>query len=583
MKNQETMSSQIEMAPMIFPKPPSRETEESKGRSIHVLESMRRHRSLIGAVLLVCLGASAYVLNRRRNPVYEATSRLYISPASPKALTDDKQQIGPYENFLAEQLNTVTRYDVLADALHKLPKSTWAYYGSNEPVAVAVLQKSLKIDRIGESFEAEMSLDGPDPRQVTDMVNTIAEAYIAKARHEEFFERDQRLAILHDEEVRLQAQLAEKEAAEQQLFRDLGVGSVDAKESSPYNDEISKLHEDLQTATEQLNEAESSLGTLQAGGANSSAMQAAAQDVAAVDPGLMALKSSLNTQRGALVQQMAGLTPSNPLYKQDEEQLTSIDAQIAKNTAELQKKAIDHITHKDEAEIYEKRLVVAGLQKQLMQQTQQATGSAPKFAQAQQISADIDNIRTGYAAVEERMRELEVDSSAPGSVHILSAAMVPLGPKKSKTVLFGIILLFVSIAASIGTAVGIDYLDPHIYGADDVKHVMGFAPLGILLDHDHFSAEVSQQYLLRLAAAVHHAVRTSGARTFLFTATEPESGTTTLVEKSGATAACAEYAHAHDRCHQCRWAHYICKYIADSRFPIQGRSEPSRGQWHNYG
>jgi hypothetical protein len=129
------------------------------------------------------------------------------------------------------------------------------------------------------------------------------------------------------------------------------------------------------------------------------------------------------------------------------------------------------------------------------------------------------------------MRELEVDSSAPGSVHILSAAMVPLAPKKNKTAILAVILLCMSIVASIGTAIGIDYLDPHIYGAEDVKHVMGFAPLGILLDHDHFSAEVSQQYLLRLAAAVHHAVRASGARTFLFTATEPESGTTTLVEK----------------------------------------------------
>jgi len=446
-------------------------------------------------------------------------------------LTDDKQQIGPYENFLAEQLNTVTRYDVLADALSKLPRSTWSTYGSSEPRAIAVLQKTLKIERIGESFEAEMSLDGPNPKGVTDLVNTIAQTYIAKARHEEFFERDQRLAFLRDEEVRMQTQLAQKEAQEQQLFRDLGVGSVDAKQSSPYNDEIAKLHADLQVATEQLNEAQSSLGTLQAGGTNSPAMQAAAQDAAATDPGLMALKSSLSAQRGALVQQMAGLTPSNPVYKQDEEQLTSIDAQIAKNTAELQKKAVDHITHKDEADIYQKRLVVAGLERQLMQQTQQATGSAPKFAQAQQISADIENIRTGYAAVEERMRELEVDSSAPGSVHILSAAMVPLAPKKNKTAIIGVILLFMSIGASIGTAVGIDYLDPHIYSAEDVVQVMGFAPLGILLDHDHFSAEVSQQYLLRLAAAVHHAVRASGARTFLFTATEPESGTTTLVEK----------------------------------------------------
>ena len=336
------MSSQLEMAPVIFPKPPSRESDEAKGRSIHVLESLRRHRALIGVILFVLLSLSGIVLYGRRHPIYEATCRIYISPASPKALTDDKQQIGPYENFLAEQLNTVTRYDVLAAALEKLPRSSWAYCGPTEARAIAYLQKSLKVERIGESFEAEMSLEGPDARSVADLVNTIANTYIDKARHEEFFERDQRLAILHDEEGHLQTQLAQKESQEQQLFRDLGVGSVDAKESSPYNDQIAKLHADLQEATEQLNLAESSLGALQAGGVNSNAMQAAAQDVAATDPGLISLKSSLAAQRGTLVQQMAGLTPSNPVYKQDEEQLKSIDAQIAKNTADLQKKAVDH-------------------------------------------------------------------------------------------------------------------------------------------------------------------------------------------------------------------------------------------------
>ena len=525
------MSSPLEMAPVIFPKPPSRESDEASGRSIRIMESLRRHRALIGVMLLMFLALSGFVLYRRRNPIYEAQSRIYISPASPKALTDDKQQIGPYDNFLAEQLNTVTRYDVLEAALKKLPRNAWAYCGPTEARAIAYLQKSLKVERIGESFEAEMSLEGPDPHTVTDLVNTISETYVEKARHEEFFERDQRLAILHDEENHLQTQLAEKEQQEQQLFRDLGVGSVDAKESSPYNDQIAKLHVDLQEATEQLNLAQSTYGALQAGGSNSNAMQAAAQDVASADPGLVALKSSLATQRGVLVQQMAGLTPSNPVYKQDEEQLKSIDAQIAKNSADLQKKAVEHITHKDESDIYQKRLVVAGLERQLMQQTRQATGSAPKFAQAQQLSADIENLRKSFADVEERMRELEVDSSAPGSVHLLTAAMVPLGPKKNKTVILAFILLVMSVGASAGAAIAIDYLDPHIYGADDVKQVMGFAPLGLLLDHDHFSAEVSQQYLLRLAAAVHHAVRASGARTFLFTATEPESGTTTLVDK----------------------------------------------------
>jgi Mrp family chromosome partitioning ATPase len=110
-------------------------------------------------------------------------------------------------------------------------------------------------------------------------------------------------------------------------------------------------------------------------------------------------------------------------------------------------------------------------------------------------------------------------------------ARIPDGPKKTKTPLVAAILFFMSIAGSLGAAIALDYFDPHIYGAEDIRQVMGFPPIGLLLDHDHFSAEVSQQYLLRLAAALHHAVRASGARTFLFTATEPEDGTTTMVEK----------------------------------------------------
>ncbi len=531
MTKQQTVSSQLDMAPVIFPKPPSRDEEEGAQRSIHVLESLRRHRKMVATVLLVFLSISTFLLWRRRHPIFEATSRIYVSPASPKALTDAAPQIGPYDSYVEEQIKTVTRYDVLEEALQKLPAATWAYWGPTAPRAIAALQKTLSIVRLGESFDVEISLDGPEPHQVTDMVNTITQTYIEKTRHEQFFERDQQLAILRDEESNLQKELASKQNQEQVLLRDLGVGSVRSTEGSPYNDSLAKLHADLTAAQEQLSAARSSLASLQGGGVSAPGMQAAAQDVAAVDPALTALKTSLTTQRGILVQQMASLTPANPIYKQDDEQLKSIDGQIARMSADLQKKAANHLTDKANADIRQKALVVEGLQRQLLQQTQQATGSAGRFQEAQQVQEDTENLQKGLAAIDERMRQLAVDSGAPGSIHLLSPGMVPTAPNRNKTVILAAILLLLSVGASVGSAVAFDYFDPHVYGAEDVKQVMGFPPLGMLLDHDHFSVEVSQQYLLRLAAAVHHAVRASGARTFLFTATEPESGTTTLVEK----------------------------------------------------
>lgn len=528
---QQTVSSQLDMAPVIFPKPPARDEDEGGQRSVHVLESLRRHQKMVGTILLVFLAMSAFVIWRRRHPLFEATSRIYVSPASPKALTDAAPQIGSYDSYVEEQIKTVTRYDVLQEALQKLPRGTWAYWGPTEPRAIAVLQKMLTITRLGQSFDVEISLDGPEPHQVTDMVNTITQTYIEKTRHEQFFERDQQLAILRDEENSLQKELATKQTQEQALLRDLGVGSVKSTESSPYNDSLAKLHADLTVAQEQLSAARSSLASLQGGGASAPGMQAAAQDVAATDPALTALKTSLTTQRGILVQQMSSLTPANPIYKQDEEQVKSIDAQIARMATNLQKTAANHLTDKANADIRQKAMVVEGLQRQLLQQTQQATGSAGKFQQAQQVQSDTENLQKELAAIDERMRQLAVDSGAPGSIHLLSPGMVPTAPNRNKTVILAAILILFSAGASVGSAVALDYFDPHVYGAEDVKQVMGFPPLGMLLDHDHYSVEVSQQYLLRLAAAVHHAVRASGARTFLFTATEPESGTTTLVEK----------------------------------------------------
>ncbi len=525
------MSSSLANAPVIFPKPAAKDPDEVSMRSFHVLESMRRHRIVGGLTLLVCLLAGGSVLYKRRGPTFEASSQIYVSPTSSKALTEDKQQAAPYDGFVEEQVKTVTRYDVLEAALRSLPQATWQEFGLNETVAINVLSKLLTVARIGQTFEVKVSLDGSNARNVADIVNAVTSAYIAKARSVEFYDRDQKLAILNDQQQRLEAQLTDKGRQQTGLLQDLGIGSVRPDDASPYNEQLATLRGDLNTATEQLSESESKLEALRRGGANAPGMQVAAADASSLDAGLNALKANLSAQRGTLVQQMATLMPSNPIYKQDQVQLQTIDSQIAQSLESLQVKNTSQITQRLLSEIAQKQIVVTRLRSQLLGQTHVATGSAPKYQRAQQMSADMVHLQADLAMVQERIRELEVDSTSPGSVYLSASAQVPLGPAKSKFALLALILLVMSAGFSVLVTVAIDFFDPRLYSADDVKQVMGFSPLGVLLDHDHFSAEVSQQYLLRLAAGIHHAVRASGARTFLFTATEPESGTTTVVEK----------------------------------------------------
>ena len=106
-----------------------------------------------------------------------------------------------------------------------------------------------------------------------------------------------------------------------------------------------------------------------------------------------------------------------------------------------------------------------------------------------------------------------------------------LGPEKSKLRIFLLALVFMSLTCAIAAPVGIDLLDSRIYTPQDVEKMIGFHPLGVLVDDDEFRQEISDEYYFRLAAGVDHAVRNSGCRTFLFTSPTHGGGTTTVVRK----------------------------------------------------
>jgi hypothetical protein len=108
-------------------------------------------------------------------------------------------------------------------------------------------------------------------------------------------------------------------------------------------------------------------------------------------------------------------------------------------------------------------------------------------------------------------------------------ALTPLGPEKSRLLVYLAALVLLSLAFGAAVPVGIDLLDSRIYTSQDVERVVGFHPLGVLLDDDEFHQEITGEYYFRLAAGIDHAVRNSGARTFLFTSAAHGSGTSTVV------------------------------------------------------
>ena len=436
------------------------------GFRINVLRSIKIHMIAASLVAIVTCGLGLAVLLRHK-PFYSATAILYVSPNFPKTLTEDREQQYQYETYIQEEMHTVDRYDVLADAIKKLPVGAWSYPGESEESAVTRLQRMLEIERIGSTYQMGITLMGGRPANLAEIVNAVANTYVEKTRDEQFYGRDQRLDTLRQERSRVQSDLDALLQEQAEIARSLGVAVVNTEGGSPFDDTLDKMRGDLATAHEQRIQAEAQLSSLESGdrSAPNSALNAAADEVIASDPQLNALKTSLGQKRSELLGTLAGLTPNNPLRKQTEEQLADTEAALQKMQTSLRAKAAARLEEKLHAEVNRAATVESGLLRQLQQQTATATSATPKIQRSDEIKADLERLQARYNAIDERIGNLELESSSPGTVHVFEAARPPLSPVPSKTAKALPALFPIAILLGIATAVLLDMFDPRLYTA----------------------------------------------------------------------------------------------------------------------
>lgn len=501
---------------------------------INVVRSLRQHTVTSLLVALLVLGVGLAVIAKHK-PTYMAASIIYVSPTFPKTLVNDSEQERPYESFIQEHVHEISSYDILAEAIRRMPPGTWQYPGESIRSAVQRLQASLTIARLGQTYQVGIGIEGPRPEHLAEMVNTLTTVYLEKAKSEEFYGRDDRLASLKEEQTRIQNDTDSLLQEQDKITKALGVAVFNDKGSSVLDSENAKIQSDLTSAHEQRIQAEAQIEALNHGDPNApnSALNAAADEIIANDPQLDALKKSLSQHRADLVDKLNGMTENHPERKQTEQQLAQIDKAIQDLQTDLRRKAAAHLQQKLHTALNQAEILESKLNGDLQHGTRQATDTSPKIQRAAEIQAELERLRSRYAAVDDRISNLELESSSPGSVHLFSPAMTPLAPQKSKVAILLIAIFPLSIFVGVLTAVALDLLDPHIYTASDVEAVLGFAPIGMLFDDREVTQIVFDECALRLAAGVDHAARLAGARTFVMTGVNSGAGTTSIVENLG--------------------------------------------------
>lgn len=506
-------------------------SSEVPRRTINVVGSFCRHWLVAALVLFTLLGSGAFFLWKKVKPVYESHSVVYVSPKFPKMLASDSEVELPYDSFVQDQIQTVTRHDIIADAITKLPYSVRHRSGPALPYEIQVLQQALDVKRVGSTYEMSIGLHDPSPNGLADVVNTVTDTYVERTKGEEFYGLDERLNTLHQEKDRLQKEMDDRLAEQAQLMKQLGVATISSVEgaSNPYDSTSQALREQLATARIQREAAEAQLAaTLKEGGSvGPTATDVTAEEAVAADSGLSGIRSTLNSRRAVLMQEMNGLRPDHPIYQKDKVELDSIDGQMN----DLRHKAGDQLHGRLRQDVERTRMIELQLSRELGEKTHTATSAAPKFQRAMELGPEIDNLQKAYGAINGRIRDLDLESSSPGSIHVSSKALVPLGPEQSKLRIYILALLLISLAGALAAPVGIDFLDKRIYTPEDVERLVGFHPFGVVLDREEFRREIADEYYFRLAAGIDNAVRTTGARTFLFTSPTHGCGTSTIVKE----------------------------------------------------
>jgi uncharacterized protein involved in exopolysaccharide biosynthesis len=511
-------------APAASLQPPRRDL------NLDVLRALRMHRKLaIGVACCVAFAMLAFGFSRR--PYYETKALLYVQPQKTKPASDvtDSFDSTRYESFMQQQLQTITRADVLEKALASPSARSWRVRGIPTQIEVEILQHSLSISRVEQSYELSVSLAGGNPTAVADMVNAVCDAYIRAERADELAQTDQQLAILTDARRKLTEQLDADRAEQMRLSTQLGVADTSSDDSNPYDTQLAELRSQLAKATAEHQVALAAAAALSPGHAGAAIdISAAADTLVATDAQLSAFRQAAGQRSSILTSQMSGLTPANPLYIQDQRELDQLNASVLQMEQSTRNRAIRRIEADRALEVRRAGNLEDRLRAQLALRTAEATGITPQLQHAAEVAADVTRLAARYASVDNAISVIQLEKDTTGLIHVIVPARAPLAPKTSmkRTIIFGAIPIGVGLG--ILAAILLLKFTPKIYVAKDLSDVLGFYPIATL----PASADkvVVDEFMLRLLAGIDQIHRAEGAKTFLFTGSSANTSVSQLTE-----------------------------------------------------
>jgi succinoglycan biosynthesis transport protein ExoP len=497
------------------------------GKHVSILDGWREHPWLTASIFLIGVIAglpAAWILGK---PEYVAEATVYVSPTFMKNLEEDSEQKRQYDTFVQQQVNTITRFDILSESLASAKEVgfVWARPDESEKEAIERLKKSLEIRRIPDTYQIAVALRSPKSKGLAEFVNGLTENFLAKARAEEFYGQKERLQTLESERAVLDKELLEKGGRLAELAGILGVANFSPTLPNPYDLALTKFKEELNGARSRRLEAEVAIETndpkkMSESGALAKALGA--------DVELSRLRTALNTRRMELTTALQGLGPDHPVRLRAERELQENETELIRVTDRTRERLAAQLAASAAEELRKTRHVEAGLMSAIATQSALAGRFSRTLQEGVTLTNEIERMRARRNTIDDRIRYLTVEASAPGFLRMFSQAQTPEEPTKGRrTLLFAVMLAF-TFAMVCFVPVSLELMNTRVRNAASVERVIGFTPVGQLLSPESGNDAFRQEQIARLVTGLERSHQSMMATTFLLSSIDVNTENTAL-------------------------------------------------------
>jgi capsular exopolysaccharide synthesis family protein len=497
-----------------------------EGPTVELFKAIRRRPWLIFASAIVAvLGAMFYLIHT--TPVYEASAKLDVQKNTPKLIADsvEQQQINTlYSDSQIIQSSTLLQQAVKSAQLDRLPTM------KDEDDPVGAIQDALKVDADPQGQILDISITSTRSEDAATIVNAVVKAYIDFTDKRSQSSSATVLAMLQADKAKNEVELKDLQKRMLDFQRANGLLSLGDSHS-----EVGNSGESSQVGNNIITTRLAELSELHTR-ANIDVLNAQV----AVNTADSMKNNPEQLRRWVEVQGLINTSQSEPQVisstasaeiqnessriREMEERYGSSYGPAVRARNNLYALIDDYVLalHTQLTSAQEREQELA---KELDNQRNLAMNLNEQVAQYDQLSADAARTERLLDTLDNRLKEVDVNSDTRATINILESAQAsktPVYPKRSKVLGIALVL---GIMAGMAATVIFDRLDHRLRTIEEVSGLLGLPVLGVIprMDRGLSALQRGQMVCVEPRSEVAEAYRS--LRTALFFGSRLESQT----------------------------------------------------------